>query len=65
MTCLELYWGCRQMVECLPGVQKGLGLILSTGKLGMVVYTWNPSSRESEAGEDEFKVILGYVSSFL
>lgn len=53
------------MVECLFSIYKGLGLIFSIGKLGMVVQICNISFQELEVGDEEIKVILGYYFSFI
>lgn len=48
-----------QLVECLPGVCRALGLIPSiTQTLGIVVHTCSPSTHKVEAGESETQLIL-------
>jgi hypothetical protein len=40
--------GVAHLIECLPQIPKALSSILNTHKLGMVVHTCNPSTREVE-----------------
>lgn len=55
-----------QLVECLPYLHNALGSISAPNKLGLEVYTCNPSTREFEVGRSEVQdhsVILGCIRS--
>lgn len=42
-----------QLVECLPGMHKALGVASAPHKLGMAVYTCNPRTLARDAGKSE------------